>query len=560
MRAATHRLFSAALTCAPLAAQSVPVDLDVDADRDGKVEVTSGEDDDGEELWSTQKGAVMLFNNDDDDQDHVVDALDQTVNGPADGLDLAPLVLGGMPGLPVGWTGWLLVDGAAAPHVRIFRYGGGNWSHFDPRLSNPLSAAQLAQRALYGIEALDYAQSEQAKPGLWDGEVLVSLVVRDAGGAIQGHDEVRLRVAPFVLHSNLSKAERVFVVSKSNTQSFIGALQAPVAAGGGVLGLIDGIVQHPTYDIWVQDAMEFGYSSMPSRLGPRSIPSVLRAPRGMALDGWTHEHALGPNFGYVAKGSKRNNVGWIDWFGNLDCTPPLPGWPLGRIYTGYQGALTIHPDVLALLDAQRVQGPVLQIDTGWLLIGHVDEEICFVPSKVGSPYRMLVPSTVMTISILQGLAAAGKGQLAVFQGKSSQTTVQGLLGNTSLINYNVGLQTRIDLVRQQMISALTIAPADVIEVPALFSPYNAAQQAVGLMPNMVNSLVVGDRLISANPFGPVDGGVDQFAQPLVQALAPLGLQVDFVDNWYPYHEWLGEVHCGTNAVRIPSDTLWWTVP
>jgi hypothetical protein len=25
-----------------------------------------------------------------------------------------------------------------------------------------------------------------------------------------------------------------------------------------------------------------------------------------------------------------------------------------------------------------------------------------------------------------------------------------------------------------------------------------------------------------------------------------------VDNFYPYHRWGGEVHCGTNATRRPS--------
>ena len=34
-------------------------------------------------------------------------------------------------------------------------------------------------------------------------------------------------------------------------------------------------------------------------LGPRSMDSVLRSPRGLALDAWTVDHGLGPDFGYV---------------------------------------------------------------------------------------------------------------------------------------------------------------------------------------------------------------------------------------------------------------------
>ena len=162
--------------------------------------------------------------------------------------------------------------------------------------------------------------------------------------------------------------------------------------------------------------------------------------------------------------------------------------------------------------------------------------------------------------ILQTLESAGKGHLKVFEGKSSETTVSALLGSSSLVSYNVALQARIDAVTQQMINGLGLSSQDVLEIPSLFEPYGSQSRAVGLMPNLVNSLVVGDRLIAADPFGPVDNGVDVFRQALVRAVKPLGMQVDFVDNWYPYHQWLGEVHCGTNAVRTPPATPWWSVP
>ncbi len=76
---------------------------------------------------------------------------------------------------------------------------------------------------------------------------------------------------------------------------------------------------------------------------------------------------------------------------------------------------------------------------------------------------------------------------------------------------------------------------------------------------LVNSLIAGDRVISADPFGPVDGSVDKFKEPFAQSMNAIGLQVDFVDDWYPYHEWWGEVHCGTNAVRTPAVGDWWAV-
>ncbi len=533
-------------------------DLDADADRDGTVEAGSAEDDAQEETWSAAKGAVFLYNNDDDDANGTVDATDAVVNGAPDELDLAPLVLRPLPAVPAGWTGELTVDAAARNYVRLFRnLGGGAFAVFDPATHNPLLAADLAAGVAFGVEALSYAQTSSGAAGKWSGEAPFTFVLKDASGSERSRDEVRLRVAPFLLFSNLDPGQTAYVVKKASTQSFINVLGPAVNAAQTALSVIDGIVLEPSYDIWEQDAMEFGYAALPAPGGPRIAPAVLRSPRGYALDAWTVDYWLGPDCGYVYKGWKRSGVGWIDWFGNLDCTPPLPGWQLGRIYTGYQGSLTMHPAVLEFLDAQAVQGPVLQINTGWLLIGHVDEEVCFVPANSGSPYRMVMPSTTQALTILQDLQNAGKGGLAVFQGKSSQTTVNGILANTSLVTYNQGLQPVIDAVRVQMKTGLGIAEADIIDIPALFSNYSGGK-AVAYMPNMVNSMVLGNHFLSADPFGPVDGGVDKFKEPVIQALGAIGMSIAWLDDW-TYHEGLGEVHCGTNATRTPPATPWWTV-
>ncbi|MHC5211059.1 MAG: protein-arginine deiminase family protein [Planctomycetota bacterium] len=536
-------------------------DLDVDTDRDGIVEVVSAQDDDGEETWGTARGAVFLHNADDDDGDGLVDAGDTIVNGEADLLDLAPVLVRGLPFLPPDWTGELLVDSASAGLVHLFRdEGAGVWSRFDPALHNPIAGAELAPGLAFGVEAVDFARSATGQHGQWDGEVDLTLVLRDGNGEARSQDVVCLRVAPFVLHNNLDPVQQVFVTKKTNTVSFVAALGAPVTAGGAVLAPIDGIFAHPDYDIWVQDAMEFGTSALPAPGGPRHLPVVLRSPRDWPLDPWTEDVWLGPDRGYAFKGAYRPGVDWIDWFGNLDCTPPLPGWPLGRVYTGYQGAVTMHPDVLAFLEAQRVQAPVLQIDTGWLLIGHVDEEVCFVPSQVGTPWRVLMPSTSMALDILSDLSGAGHGGLAVFAGQGDETTVDGLLNWSAFVAYNQACQASIDGVRQQVLDGFSLDPADVIDVPALFWTGGGTGRAIAHMPNMVNALVVGDRVITSDPFGPQVGGVDAFAQPLIDALSPLGLHVDLVDDWYPYHEWWGEVHCGTNARRDPPAIPWWTQP
>jgi hypothetical protein len=43
--------------------------------------------------------------------------------------------------------------------------------------------------------------------------------------------------------------------------------------------------------------------------------------------------------------------------------------------------------------------------------------------------------------------------------------------------------------------------------------------------------------------------------------APLGLNVHFIDDWRLYHEWGGELHCGTKVRRRPPEIEagdeWW---
>ena len=81
----------------------------------------------------------------------------------------------------------------------------------------------------------------------------------------------------------------------------------------------------------------------------------------------------------------RAGTRWIDWYGNLEVSPPVKArngreFPFGRILTGVQKGLGMHPDVLAFLEAQRLQSPPLIVDTSWLAIGHVDEVVSFVPA------------------------------------------------------------------------------------------------------------------------------------------------------------------------------------
>lgn len=89
--------------------------------------------------------------------------------------------------------------------------------------------------------------------------------------------------------------------------------------------------------------------------------------------------------------------------GNLESTPPVPGAPLGKIILGNRsldgGAEFMDPDLLRLLVAQKRQ-PIVELDTTWLDVGHVDEMLAVVPNPT-SGFSVLHASSAMALALLR---------------------------------------------------------------------------------------------------------------------------------------------------------------
>ena len=44
----------------------------------------------------------------------------------------------------------------------------------------------------------------------------------------------------------------------------------------------------------------------------------------------------------------------------------------------------------------------------------------------------------------------------------------------------------------------------------------------------------------------------------LSANVPVGIAVEYIDDWVLYHLWEGEVHCSSNEQRlIPGGPKWW---
>jgi len=89
--------------------------------------------------------------------------------------------------------------------------------------------------------------------------------------------------------------------------------------------------------------------------------------------------------------------------GNMEVSPPVPEAPFGKLVIGnsriYNRDL-VDPELKHFLRKQNLQ-PLIEIDTHWLQVGHIDELMTFVPSSSeGQDFAILRASPAIAIKIL----------------------------------------------------------------------------------------------------------------------------------------------------------------
>jgi protein-arginine deiminase len=106
-----------------------------------------------------------------------------------------------------------------------------------------------------------------------------------------------------------------------------------------------------------------------------------------------------------------------------------------------------------------------------------------------------------------------------------------------------------------------LSPSKIYELPVLFDEVADPDFGVGLTaftPNLVNGHLFENTFVMPKSFvlSP-SAGHDLFEDAAAQELH--GFAVQFVDDYFMYHNFLGEVHCGPNLIREPPDVrpFWW---
>ncbi|MCP4527937.1 MAG: hypothetical protein GY833_18785 [Aestuariibacter sp.] len=452
------------------------IDIDADADRDGIVETTH-EDDVGEDVWMRgvhNKGAIVLVNSDDDDNDGLPDNWtdlpdiehdewdghphDNTINTDPDRDDIAPLVVRkiNLPALPDGAQITLRVVtpvddpayfvGIAADHrIRIFLpnstsgddhvYVAGAQEIIGPDSGN--SATFVAVPAAGQQDSAIFLGEGDVRFGI-EGLVhgsMVDIIIEylEPAAGIACSDRLQMKVAPFIVASHTKDVdlspgagETVFVDNRGVHNEDM-RMDLRNAFGTAYLD------EASTGDLWHQDGYEPGYQSAPYQ----SMPLIFGLPRGQRggdlLNDYVQTELLRPGLGVVHNFQYLNP--WVsqDDGGNLEAIPGDPE------YFHYGDEMS---DIITdFLNAQGVQR-AMEVDTSFLAVGHVDEVSSFCPD--GRHVLMASPEVAWGLMLIAGDIDAGammmQGiELPDFGGVAVGITVTQAMDMYEDYNFNVVL-------------------------------------------------------------------------------------------------------------------------
>lgn len=572
------------------------VNIHVDADRDGVID-----DLPGGPIWTkgvAGRGAIICVNCDMDERKRNASAFDNrdisdgVINGAADLREIAPLDLRKRSDLPLNGVRVVLsVDTAPLQfryYIRIFNArtpGATEIIGPNTGAEKTFSDADFSNgRIELGMEALWFPSKNLGSGTVdFDGTIKLNLRVEATDGSVIHSETVPVRVAPWIVFNHTNVTEKVYVARISNVdpndndRHFINALSGIV---GGKLEIV------PATDVegdrWGQDIMEVGFSNWP---GDRSLVSAIRTPNlrehGADMFGqYPGRVLLGPDFGYYETNVPRANSS-LDSFGNLECSPPIPGYPFGRVVYGTPGSRRIHPPMMiemrSHLEGQNIQSPI-HLDTGWLYVGHVDEFMSFIPDASGTHgFKIAFASPSRAVDIVRAHPGA-----SLFQGirrndgslypisvsgarYASLSTASAILADPGFLTLQTDIQAILDSQKAVLKRELALSDSDFIDLPVLFWSESPAtlEYCIAFTPGSVNMLVVTNSatsidLVIPKPFGPMVGGSCKFEEAITAGFSGnSALNLHFVDCFLTYHVLGGEIHCATNSKRVPPTTKWW---
>ena len=551
------------------------VDLRGDVNRDGTVDLDDPTDDEGEETWDAEHGAIFLANIDDDEDacpgsgsDEALaecnDAKDQIINGAEDLADLARLKTIPWLGAPDDAVATLTVSIPAVPYVRVFRKVGEEFVFHSTQTQ--LTAEEIRAGVEFAIEGTDFVRDDT----VWDGYADLIWTV-DGAGFPAAMDVVRYRLSPILFHYQTQPATTLYVTKLGGDDSL--AFRTDLKDAMGAVGMHNPLYEIEGYgDQWTQDFFETAWMAMPAVDGPHVIHVNFRSAnftgslRHAGRVVYTHFRGKDIAGATVYDPNHSNSMDSLNSYGNLETTPPyeLDGvsYPNGRVFRG--SVPSFYPDqaFARMLESQQVQ-PILTVDTAWLLVGHVDETIAYVAAPdLPRGWTVAINNASLAWAKFQELEDAGLGGTRLFEGKewdpgvTAETTVSAVLADADLAASNQWAVTEVEGQLVTLKAAIGLTDEELVQVP--FLHHDMYGYSVAFQPGFVNGIHI-DESNYAPPkgHGPKVDGAYVFQDWAVENFAAVGISLHFLEDWDLYHALLGEVHCGSNATRVIPDQTWW---
>ncbi|KAH6676957.1 hypothetical protein F5X68DRAFT_173906 [Plectosphaerella plurivora] len=583
-------------------------DIRADTNRDGVVDVHGSSDVDAKAFWSVERGATFLPNIGDKHRRC------QTTDGAgnpwsndelsschdASGhLALAPEYLAPLRTLPLnvskGATARIYAPSKAAySRTRLFVLDDASkpnatesWRFVDQEFT--FNSTQLAEGISLGIDGRDLVKDAS----VWDGSVTVVFEVTD--GTQQASDAVALKMSPVLTHHHLQTVETLVSTGSNETRPIQSQFLKELDQGREAAGIKNPMLLfNQSSDIWTQDFIEPGYASMPGPNGPIALRVILRSAQSTRTAGrQVFEQLRGPGIGGFQPASN-TGTGFghreINSFGNLETIPPYTSksgkkYKAGRIIMGKHFERLPAAALLDFLHGQSVQSPLI-LETGWLLIGHVDEFVQFLPFDNELGFTIGVADTRMGLKMFEDLKTAGHGgvQAISFKPETDEgppepglgMTIDEVLSNKTFIDANAYAQRYIDANLRVLLEEIPLDLNHVVRVPTLFrdsdfgigldrrdglpphtpEPMENERQLMAFYPASINGIVLGKHYLSPKPYGPVVDGKDVLQAMVEEAYAKVGMTVGYVDDYLSHHVGAGEIHCGSNTLR-QTDMVWW---
>lgn len=311
-----------------------------------------------------------------------------------------------------------------------------------------------------------------------------------------------------------------------------------------------------TSDIWMQDCMEICAAEVKGT--GEIVSAVFDSNRGRGLARLPGVLAKMWDLVYFKNPSNAQSHG--DYGGNLEVTPFDDIMIAGN---------TITSPCKRFFEDNGYKNRMFLADTSWLTVGHIDEYVSFIPTAwAPGGYSIVRADPVYALELIRNSPDSDLAQINSYD-RDFLLKVKRLL-NTQLTDPDAGKGSR-----EGDFIALNYAIADIIEDnvgrmkefirktskdyqrdfeevawPTLFegSGTTSPRRCCAYLPGVVNLLVVRDHLIVPAT------RIPSFDVAIEARLKAQGNKVHFVDD-SPYHNSMGEIHCGTNALRDPYRTI-----